>query len=181
MVSLFFGCNKKEDSEVQKPYSISKYKMPPSPPEFSMYGNNVFIIDKKSEIYYYQRGSIPFICKGTSNNFGDYNQIPEFIGLRPENIIQIPNEGISDFVKLNLKINVKNIVNISSQNNIFNSKNYFNLIAAVESSCYRQDRDSYEIRRTTQEEDSVLKYKILNKYYSAKNIKWNKTKIRFPK
>jgi hypothetical protein len=185
IVSLFFACNRKEDvakedSEVQKPYSISKYKMPP-PPAYLDYGNNIFIIDKNSEIYYYQRASFGYVCKGGGGGvYDDYNLIPEFIDLKPENIIQIPNDCISDFVKFNLKINVKNIVNVSSQGNSFRSKNAINLIAAIENSCYEPDKDSYNIRSTTQEEDTVLKYKKLNKYYDSDSIKWDKTRIKFP-
>lgn len=40
--------------------------------------------------------------------------------------------------------------------------------------------DGYYIGRTTQEEDTVLKYKKNNKYYNFENIKWDKTKIKFP-
>lgn len=49
---------------------------------------------------------------------------------------------------------------------------------AIKTSC--QDRDTYFIGETTQEEDTVLKYKKNNESYYFENIKWDKTKIKFP-
>lgn len=201
MVSLLFGCNKKEeavnkDSEVQKPFVISEFykqlkkydkyytdtkgrkiAVPPPPPLIPkglIYGSNNFIIDKNFKIYYFQRNSgIGFRCGTGLEN----DTIPHFIDLQPKDLIEIPINCIDDFVKLNYKKEVRNFTFISSQLDTLNSKNYFKLIKAIEMSL--GNGDSYFIERTTQEEDTVLYYKKKDMFYDSKEIKWDKTKIKF--
>lgn len=38
----------------------------------------------------------------------------------------------------------------------------------------------FGIRKTTQEEDTVLKYKKNNQYYNSESIKWDHERIVFP-
>ena len=39
---------------------------------------------------------------------------------------------------------------------------------------------SFSTRRTTQEEDTVLKYKKNNEFYNYEDIKWNQNRIILP-
>lgn len=196
---LLFNCAKKEEKKVDtnKPYIISQENKPkpsskqenkqeiknipppPPPPSNStipgwlVYGTNTFIIDTDSKIYYFQRNDIGFIC-GTETA----DTIPHFINLQPKDLIEIPNKNIYDFIKLNYKDDFRNITFIASETDTLKSKAFFDLRKTLES--FTKGLDFYHIRRTTQEEDTVLKYKKNNKYYDSEDIKWDKTKIKFP-
>jgi hypothetical protein len=186
---LLLSCTKKANKTVvkNKPYIISKEDRetledlkkrkippPPKPPGWLIYGTNTFILDKDSNIYYFQGNRIGLVCLTGSEN----DTIPYFIDLQPKDLIEIPNNCIADFIKLNYKEEIRNITFISSQLDTLQSKNYFDLMEAIKTSC--QDRDTYFIGETTQEEDTVLKYKKNNESYYFENIKWDKTKIKFP-
>jgi hypothetical protein len=202
MVCLLFACKKNgevlnESIVIQKPYIISEFNKklkdyeqyytdskgrkilvppPPSIPMGLIYGTNNFIIDKDSKIYYFQRNTeIGFRC-GTG---WENDTIPHFISLQPKDLIEIPNNCIADFVKINYKKEVRNFTFISSELDTLKSKSYFDLIKAIEIAL--ENRDSYFIGRTTQEEDTVLYYKKKDVFYDSKDIKWDKTKIKFIK
>lgn len=176
------GCSKKETSEEEvKPYIISEkerenkkkdFPIPPIPP---FYGTNNFIIDKEGNIFYFQFREVGSFC-----GFGLENDtIPYFIDLQPEDLIKIPNSSISDFVESNLRKGSRNFTHISSQSDTIKSENALKLLKAIGKYFYVGDKDIYIIRRTRQEEDTVLHYKKENKYYSSEDIKWDKSRIKF--
>jgi hypothetical protein len=184
---LLSNCTKKETKNIVKnnPYIISeensktledikKNKIPPPPPipGWLTYGTNTFLIDKDSKIYYFQRDKIGFICATGSEN----DTIPHLIDLQPKDLIEIPNNCIGDFVSLNLKKEDRNLTFVSSQLDTLKTKNYFDLINAIKTSC--QDRDIYYIGKTTQEEDTVLQYKKKNNSYNSNFIEWDRSRIK---
>ncbi|PXY41555.1 hypothetical protein DMB65_06265 [Flavobacterium cheongpyeongense] len=182
---LLLNCTKKESPKKNIPYIISqnnkkrisgKDTIPPHPPipGWLFYGTNTFIIDKNSRVYYFQRNEIGHICR----NWGKNDTIPYFIDLQPKDLIEIPTKTLYDFIKLNYKDNFRNITFIASKLDTLNSKTYFDLVDAIQ--LFEKEGDSYFIRRTTQEEDTVLKHKKNNLYYNSKNIKWNNERITFP-
>ena len=183
---LFLNCTKKDKKIVEKnkPYIISKENnrqiingdtIPPPPiPGFLVYGTNTFIIDSDSAIYYFKKGDVGHIC----GNWERSDTIPYFIDLQPKDLIQIPTDSISKFIKLNYKDHFRNMTFISSKSDTLKTKGYFDLVKALKSSL--KERDNYFMRRTTQEEDTVLKYKKNNEYYNSKNIKWDDKRITFP-
>ncbi|MFH7012059.1 hypothetical protein ACHRV5_09300 [Flavobacterium sp. FlaQc-52] len=186
---LLLNCSKKKNTTKNTAYVISKEdnisnisnklknkNIPPPPPilRWLTYGTNTFIIDKDSRIYYFQRNEMGYIC----GNISEGDTIPHFIDLQPKDLIEIPNNTISDFVKLNYKDDFRNITFIASKLDTLKTQSYFDLVNAIESTL--KDRDSYFIRRTTQEEDTVLKYKRNNHYYISDDIKWDKNRITFP-
>lgn len=184
LICLFFGCNKKEDSEVQKPYIISVENkeiihnndtVPPPPPVpgWLVYGTNTFILNSDSTAYYFQNKEIGMIC-GTLTS----DTIPYFINLQPKDLIEVSNKNIYDFIKLNYKEDFRNITFIASHSDTLNSKFFFDLQKSL--NFFKRNRDFYLIRRTTQEEDTVLKYKKSNKYYDSNSIIWDKSSIKFP-
>ncbi|WKL47146.1 hypothetical protein Q1W71_19555 [Flavobacterium pectinovorum] len=180
---LFLNCGKKENIKENIPYIISQ-KMheaingdtipsPPPIPGWLVYGTNTFIINSDSTAYYFQNKGIGFIC-GTPNA----DTIPYFINLQPKDLIEISNKNLYDFIKLNYKDDFRNATFIASESDTLKSKIFFDLRKSL--SYFIRDRDFCAIRRTTQEEDTVLKYKRNNgSYYSSEDIKWDKTKIKF--
>jgi hypothetical protein len=183
---LILNCGKKEEkiTKKNKPYIISQENnrqiingdtIPPPPiPGFLVYGTNTFIIDSDSTIYYFKQGDVGHICGNGER--GD--TIPYFIDLQPKDLIQIPTNSISNFIKLHYKDHFRNMTFIASKSDTLKTKTYFDLVKALKSSL--KERDIYFMRRTTQEEDTVLKYKKSNKYYNSHDIKWDKNRISFP-
>lgn len=182
---ILCSCTRKEKTIQNTPYVISKHDLisnkprnknippPPPMPGGIAYGTNTFIIDNNSKIYYFQREEIGRVCISDP-----VDTIPYFINLQPKDLIEIPPNSLSDFIKLNHKDNFRNLTIISSKLDTLKSKNYFTLIKAIEFSI--KEKDLYFIRRTTQEEDTVLKYKENNDHYYSDLIKWDRNRIRFP-
>ncbi|KUJ63332.1 hypothetical protein AR687_04055 [Flavobacteriaceae bacterium CRH] len=186
LICLFlFNCTKKESPKENIPYIISqnnkerilnKEKIPPPPPipGWVFYGTNSFIIDNDSKIYYSQREEIGHIC----GNWETSDTIPLFIDLQPKDLIEIPDNCIANFIKANYKSNFKNITFICSKTDTLQSESFFVLEKALKSQ--EKYGDYYNIRRTSQEEDTVLKYKKNNESYYSDKIKWDKNRITFP-
>ena len=182
---LLLNCTKKENPE-NIPYVISQNNkeiihgkdiVPPPPPPIPgwlFYGTNSFIIDTDLKIYYSQREEIDHIC----GNWERSDTIPHFIDLQPKDLIEIPDNCIANFIKANYKSNFKNITFICSKTDTLQSESFFALEKALKSQ--EKYGNYYNIRRTTQEEDTVLKYKKDNLYYNSEHIKWNNERIIFP-
>lgn len=187
VICIFLSnCSKKESQKEENiPYIISKENkgkitkndtIPPPPPipGWLLYGTNTFIINTDTTAYYFQNKGIGFIC-GTATA----DTIPYFINLQPKDLIEISNKNLYEFIKLNYKDNFRNATFIASQSDTLKSKVFFDLQKSLK--YFIRDRDFYIIRRTTQEEDTVLKYKRGDEsYYSSEHIKWDKKRIRFP-
>ncbi|WP_269234509.1 hypothetical protein [Flavobacterium flavigenum] len=186
VICIFLSnCSKKENQKENIHYIISKESkgkitgndtIPPNLPipGWLVYGTNTFIINTDSTAYYFQNKGIGFIC-GTPNA----DIIPYFINLQPKDLIEISNKNLYEFIKLNYKDNFRNATFIASQSDTLTSKIFFDLRKSLK--CFIRDRDFCIVRRTTQEEDTVLKYKRNDEsYYSSDDIKWDKTKIKFP-
>lgn len=130
MCLLLLNCSKKKEKKIVKnnPYIISKENIetleylkkrkippPPPPPGQLFYGTNAFIIDKDSNLYYFQGNKSVLACSTGSEN----DTIPYFIDLQPKDLVEIPNNCIADFVKLNYKKEIRNLTFISSQLDTF--------------------------------------------------------------
>ena len=188
MICLLFGnCSKKgeeitskrqsyiisyEDKKLQNYYdSIGKKSKikPPPPPQKIFYSDNQLIIDKNSNLYFYQKEFIQILC-----SYGHENDtIPVFLGTKPKDIIKIPQNSLIDFLNENILSKERKILIIASQ------KDTIKNIAFLD---FLNDNKipTYIIRRTTQEEDTVLEHKKNNKYYNSENIRWDKTRIKLP-
>lgn len=96
-----------------------------------------------------------------------------FLDLQPKDIIKIPQKTLNDFISENIltKEKRRQILIIVSQNDTIKNKYFLEFLK-------RGLIRTYHIRKTTQEEDTVLKYKKNNDFYYSNEIKWDKTKIK---
>jgi len=181
---LFLNCSKREEKNIvkNKPYIISKEnretledlkkrKIPPPSTKGFFYGESQLIIDQKGDFYYYQKKYSPILCSYES----DKDTLPDFLDLHPKDIIKIPQKTLTEFISENIltKEKLRQILIIASQSDTIKN-DYF--LSFLKSGLVR----TYFIRKTTQEEDTVLKYKKNNEYYYSDEIKWDKTKIKLP-
>jgi hypothetical protein len=182
---LLLNCAKKEKKNVikNKPYIISyedkeleKYynslAVPPPSTKGFYYGESQLIIDKKGNLYFYQKRYIQILCSYGSEK----DTLPHFLDLQPKDIVKIPKKGLNDFLSENILTKEKNrqILIIGSQSDTIKNPYFLNFLKS-------NIIQTYYIRRTTQEEDTVLKYKTNSDYYYSDSIKWDRTKIKFPK
>ncbi|WP_426486557.1 hypothetical protein [Flavobacterium sp. 2] len=170
---LLLNCEKKKNI----PYLISvekikllndlKQKSIPPPP---FYSYNNLIIDQKGNFYFYQKDYTPWHCIPSEKD-----TIPDLFDIKPIEITKIPNSSIIDFIKQNVanKNEMKRILIIASQNDTIKDNS---LISYLNENELR----AFSIRRSTQEEDTVLKYKKNDEYYNYKNIKWDQNRIMLP-
>ncbi|SFD28264.1 hypothetical protein [Flavobacterium phragmitis] len=143
-------------------------------PRKGFYGEHQLIIDKKGNLYFYQREYFLALCSYGSKN----DTLPHFLHLEPKDIIRIPPKNLTDFLSENILTKEKDrqILIIASQNDTIKNPTFFEFLNT-------KNIGTYFIRRTTQEEDTVLRYKNnQNKhiYYYPDSIKWDKTKIKLP-
>jgi hypothetical protein len=181
---LFGNCHKKKSIKINIPYIISqedKVKIsgndtilaPPPIPGWLFNGTDTFIINSDTTVYYMKNKGIGMIC-GTLTA----DTIPYFVDLNPRDLIEISNKNIFDFIKLNYNDDFRNATFIVSHSDTINSKIFFDLRKSL--NFYKRDRDFVAIRRTTQEEDTVIFYMKNNKHYESDDIKWDKKRIKFP-
>lgn len=101
---------------------------------------------------------------------------PHFLDLNTSDIFQIQLDSIDDFIKLNDNKGAflaESIYNIASPQDSIKSKAFEKIIDIFSS--IKQKK--YIVRRTTMEEDTVLYYKVNNRSYDPKKIKWDTTKV----
>lgn len=186
MICFFLlNCSKKEEKTAEQnfTYIISKEnekylkelkikEIPPPPPGF--YGYNQIIIDKKNNFYFYQKEIIAWHCVTSETD-----TIPDFINLEPIEIIRIPNYSIIDFIKQNIsnKDEKHAMLVLASQNDTIKNKDFKKVLNFLNDPTSKIK--NFTVRKSTQEEDTVLKYKKSNKYYNSDAIKWDKTRVKF--
>jgi len=181
---LLLGCNKpkdtigyyiisKQDAEISHMEKEGKVLSPTIPQELKWYSNLVFIMDS-TNVYIYQTIQNE---DSASQKIRDYN-FPNFIGLKPENIITIPGKDLMSFVKANNDLlefvnkpeNRNTFFYIASTTDTIKNKAYNELCKYLQ----KEKRTFYKARMVTEEEAKVLEYKVSHKKYDAENIKWSK-------
>lgn len=138
-------------------------------PRKGFYHENQLIIDKNNFVYYYQSRHIPIFCGYGMEN----DTLPHFLDLQPKDLIKIPKDCIDKIINENVmtKEKEKQILIIASQNDTIKDREFLKFL-------HHMKVPTYIIRRTTEEEDTVLLYKKINKYYNSDEIKWNKKRIK---
>lgn len=161
--------------EREKPQVSTKHDEPPAPPPARGYYLPLnFIIDSAGQVYFYQQRQYGWFC-GTGI---EWDTPPEFIDLKPKDIIQIPVNSIADFIRLNiLHLDSKDRrVSIASFKDTIRSEGLTNIFDIFND---RSNAVNWIFRKATQEEMIVLKYKQLNRKYDPDNIEWDKSKTLF--
>ncbi len=180
---LFANCNKKdisarysyiisyEDKKLQNYYdSLQRNSNRVAlPPNKAFYGESQLIIDKNGDLFFYQKEYIQILC---DYGFID-DSIPEFLGIKPKDIVKIPQNSLNDFLSENILTKDRQILIIASQNDTIKNKSFLYFLE-------HNKIPTYLIRRTTQEEDTILFYKKNHKYYYSDEIKWDTTRIKLP-
>ncbi len=133
------------------------------------YGENQIVITNQGKFYYYQREYFGGGC-GTDK---EKDTLPMFIDLQPNAFKILSKNEIEKFIEKNVMTKEKRrqILIIASQNDTIKDKDFLKFL-------YRMRVPTYAIRRTTQEEDTVLSYVGKDKLYNPEKIKWDTTKIK---
>jgi hypothetical protein len=184
-VTLFLSCNQLNENLTetfivpQNDLHIKERKIneppPPPPPISSFYYPSNFIIDSSGHIFYYQQ-EIPSGRSCGSGN--ELNLPPTFINLKPHEIVEVPNENITQFMKSNveyLEIS-KRIFSIASQVDTINSSGLAKIFKVLKDTAYHI---KWIFRKTTQEENIVLSFKKQRNNYDYNEITWDSTAILF--
>jgi hypothetical protein len=147
----------------------------PPPPPMPTYAPFNFIVDTSGLIYYYQlQIGKPRCASGIHDNL-----TPPFIGLQPQNIVQIPEATLMQFIKSNLHwLNQDyKFISIASPVDTVKKASFKSLIEIFSDTTFHV---RYSIRKTTQEENVVLDHKVREVYYDADSQRWDSTRISFP-
>ena len=143
------------------------------------YSDKNFIIDETGRIFFYGRKDPRHWGCGTRDDKEDLSvPKPKFINLHPSEIIEIPQNSIKDFIKLNAAKNVfdHNFCIIASARDTFTSAALDSLFTQL----YTHQKALHVIRRMTEEEKVVMRYKKNGEHYDPGRIEWDTTKIEFP-
>jgi len=159
----------------QKPQVGTKPNEPPPPPPIQTYYlPSNFIIDTAGQVYFYQQQQYGWFC-GTGI---DWDTPPEFINLKPKDIVRVPINDIADFVKLNILTTEGDdrLVAIASIKDTVKSEGLTNLFKIFKNT---PNNIKWIFRKATQEETVVLKYKERNRKYYPEDVSWDSTKTHF--
>lgn len=175
------SCTKKEASKEElKPYIISEKEREIKaktregnflPPPKGYYGEFQLVIDARDNFHCYQREDQSYVW----NCVIDKNDtLPEFLNIQPKDLLHLNSKNITEIINENVmsKPKKRQILVIASQKDTIQNTSLINYLKTTKIPIYI-------IRRTTQEEDTVLHYKKENKYYFPEDIKWDKSRIKF--
>lgn len=161
----------KEDSLSKAYEQKNKIPKPLVPQEFKWYTDLVVIMDSKDKVYIYQTERK---CSNDKAKF-DY---PNYIGLRPEYLTTVDSKDFVSFLKNNNDIfgifpNKENVINpfyIASETNTIKNVAISNLNKALSK---EKSETVYLLRKTTEEENVVLKFKRNQRSFEPENIHWS--------
>ena len=160
----------------KKPLYDTLGNVPPKPPPIQTYYlPSNFIIDTAGHLYFYQQQQYGWFC-GTGI---EWDTPPEFINLKPKDIVQLPIENIDSFIKLNI-INLESpyrLVAIASLRDTVQSVGLSKIMSTFKDTT---NHIKWLFRKATQEETIVLNYKQSGREYYSDDVQWDSTKIHFP-
>lgn len=170
--NIFFISNTyklKIDSIVK---GLSNELPPPPLPPFYMYYH--FLVDTSGQMFYYQFGQ-----RGRPNRSGEGHVIPDFIGLKPNDLVQIPGSSVKEFLKINIlnQDSSYRIVTVGLLKDTIISDALADLRDVIQA---ESNKAKWYLREATLEERVVLAYKMQQKDYNPENVKWDSTKINYP-
>ena len=161
----------REDSINDAWVKSNKVPSPLVPEDMKCYLDIVFIFDPK-KVYIYQ----------TERNFNpDGKEIkyeyPNYIGLKPEYLLTIDNKNFVTFLKDNNSLfgvftegNIRGSFCIASETDTLKSLAFVDLAKELKKA---KSKAHYIVRKTTEEENTVLKYKRNNQEFFPEKISWS--------
>lgn len=185
---IFLGCNKpkekafeyyvisKQDAEMKRIEKEGKALFPVIPQELKWYSNIVFIIDS-SKVYIYQTIEKQSLA---TQKIKEYSY-PNYIGLKPEQIVTIPGKDLIEFIKANNDLfefvnkpeNRNTAFYIASTSDTIKNNAFYDLCKYLQ----KEKRTFYKARIVTEEETKVIEFKANHRSYEPENIKWSKNFI----
>lgn len=181
--TVFFGCTQPGEgvtetfivpADTMPVYKTTGNHPPPPPPIRAYYFPSNFIFDTSGQIFFYQQEEGGWFC-GTGI---EWNTPPEFIDLKPKDIIQIPVDNIETFIELNIlkRDSSDRYVIIASTADTIKSAGLSKVISIFKN---KLNKIRWKFRKVTQEETIVLDYKKRQANYYPDGIKWDSTKTLF--
>lgn len=155
---------------------VTDHDEPPPPPVVKpYYANFNFIIDSTGNLYFFQQQTYRWIC-GTGL---DENTLPEYIDLRPTEIVAVPLNGLKSFIDSNIFNHDPDarIVAIGFLKDTIKSEGLYNLTQLLKDT---SNKTRWFIRHSTQEEAIVLNFKKRQARFYPDDIHWDSSKTRFP-
>jgi hypothetical protein len=156
----------------------TKIPPPPLPPvDLKWYSNLVFIMDSKNKVYVYQTENINKYIQNGNAIIYDI-EYPNYIGLKPEHLLTFESEDFIKFIQTNNDIfqlysNTENRTNrffyIVSDCDTVKNKAVYEFVKSFKN----EPRINYLIRKSTEEENIVLKFKRNGQKYIPENINWS--------
>ena len=161
----------KEDSISKAYHKKNKIPKPFVPQELKWYTDLVVIMDSKNKVYIYQ-------TERKSSNEDAKFDYPNYIGLRPEYLTTIDSKDFVSFLKNNNDIfgifpSKDNIINpfyIASETDTIKNVAISNLNKALGK---EKSKTIYLLRKTTEEENVVLKFKRNQESFDPEKINWS--------
>lgn len=179
--SAFISCRQQNKGYtfIVPPDTMPTYKQSdsgipkPPPPNRAYYFASNFIIDKEGKVYFFQQQY------KLNHEKVDWNTPPVFINLAPKDIVEIPDDNVEEFIKLNIlnRDTLKRDISIASEKDTIRSVGLSKIIAICNKNEYHI---RWKFRKVTQEETIVLSYKKNQKDYYPYEINWDTTRIIIP-
>ena len=180
---ILSGCSDRtNDSEsilvVAKTEKSKDPEQPPSPPPhpYSYYGRFNFMFDRDGKLYFYQhfwdRKKKPVSVIDFDSN------APVFISLNPNQIVEVPENGLKAFVEQNV-LNAEQAdkdVRVVGATDTIKSKILDPLLKVLTDT---SNHVNFSIRKMTYEEGVVLQYKKSQEFYYPEKVNWDSTKVLF--
>ena len=171
---IFLSCSQKSKENDVHIVPVGQYDYHGNPlPAVIYYAEFNFIVDSVGQVYFYKQKENRMICGTGRDSF----ELPEYINLTPLDIIQVPENGIEDFIKLNIVNSTYNrkAITIGSVKDTIKSKPLTKMFSFFKDSTYQLPR---LFRRATFEERIVLKYYQSGDYFNPNDINWDSTQIK---
>lgn len=161
----------KEDSLSKAYDQKNKIPKPFIPQELKWYTDLVVIMGSTNKVYIYQTE------RKSSNEEAKFDY-PNYIGLRPEYLTTVDSKDFVSFLKSNNDIfeifrNKENIINpfyIASETDTIKNVAISNLNKALSK---EKSETVYLLRKTTEEENAVLKFKRNQRSFEPEKINWS--------
>jgi hypothetical protein len=172
LAASFLACDKAFEEQgvvyhVIKEPVVDLTSLAPPPPPALYYGQHNFILCADGKTYYHSKHNNYGWC-GTGIDTSN----PDFISLHPSDIVELTDDNLVRFVRSAVRDTSshhrKVAATISSPTDSIKNRHFKEIV-----NVFRQENfNIYTIRKTTEEEQVVLRHKIENKEYNPDDINW---------